>query len=146
MTIKEALDYLNSYKKIIERIKYLKRREENLQSQKYSIKSAQSGDVNVDGGAKNEVLINLLDKIDEIEEKINIQKTVALSQQWELDEKIAKIEYPYNILLRKYYCENNTWEQIAVYLSYSFRQTMYLRKEAIKLFAVENIAQNCTLQ
>lgn len=86
---------------------------------------------------KFDSLVELEDKIDELIDRLYAAKTEIL-------DVIDKLEDRREFLaLKVYYIDMKTWEEVCVELHYSWRQTMYIRKQAIK-HVDEIIALNCT--
>lgn len=86
---------------------------------------------------KFDSLIELEDKIDELIDRLYATKTEILGV---IDKLEDRREF---LALKVYYIDMKTWEEVCVELHYSWRQTMYIRKQAIK-HVDEIIALNCT--
>ena len=86
---------------------------------------------------KFDALVELEDKIDELIDRLYATKTEIL-------DVIDKLEDRREFLaLKVYYIDMKTWEEVCVELHYSWRQIMYIRKQAVK-HVDEIIALNCT--
>ena len=86
---------------------------------------------------KFDALVELEDRIDrKIDELYQVKNEIfdAIEQLQDSRERIA---------LRVYYIDMKSWEQVAVELNYSWRSTMYIRKQAISHIE-EIIALFCT--
>ena len=86
---------------------------------------------------KFDSLVELEDKIDELIDRLYATKTEILGA---IDKLEDRREF---LALKVYYIDMKTWEEVCVELHYSWRQTMYIRKQAIK-HVEEIIALNCT--
>ena len=86
---------------------------------------------------KFDSLVELEDKIDELIDRLYATKTEILGV---IDRLEDRREF---LALKVYYIDMKTWEEVCVELHYSWRQTMYIRKQAIK-HVDEIIAHNCT--
>lgn len=86
---------------------------------------------------KFDSLVELEDKIDELIDRLYATKTDILGV---IDKLEDRREF---LALKVYYIDMKTWEEVCVELHYSWRQTMYIRKQAIK-HVDEIIAYNCT--
>ena len=86
---------------------------------------------------KFDSLVELEDKIDELIDRLYATKTEILGV---IDKLEDRREF---LALKVYYIDMKTWEEVCVELHYSWRQTMYIRKQAIK-HVEEIIALNCT--
>ena len=86
---------------------------------------------------KFDSLVELEDKIDELIDRLYATKTEILGV---IDRLEDRREF---LALKVYYIDMKTWEEVCVELHYSWRQTMYIRKHAIK-HVDEIIAYNCT--
>ena len=82
---------------------------------------------------KFDSLVELEDKIGELIDRLYATKTEILGV---IDRLEDRREF---LALKVYYIDMKSWEQVAVELHYSWRQTMYIRKQAIN-----NIALICT--
>ncbi len=75
---------------------------------------------------KFDSLVELEDKIDELIDRLYATKTEILGV---IDRLEDRREF---LALKVYYIDMKTWEEVCVELHYSWRQTMYIRKQAIK--------------
>ena len=75
---------------------------------------------------KFDSLVELEDKIDELIDRLYATKTEILGV---IDRLEDRREF---LALNVYYIDMKTWEEVCVELHYSWRQTMYIRKQAIK--------------
>lgn len=75
---------------------------------------------------KFDSLVELEDKIDELIDRLYATKTEILGV---IDKLEDRREF---LALKVYYIDMKTWEEVCVELHYSWRQTMYIRKQAIK--------------
>lgn len=75
---------------------------------------------------KFDSLVELEDKIDELIDRLYATKTEILGV---IDRLEDRREF---LALKVYYIDMKTWEEVCVELRYSWRQTMYIRKQAIK--------------
>lgn len=84
------------------------------------------------------------DALVELEDKLDQKIDEMYQVKGEILEAIGKLEDSRErIALKVYYIDMKTWEEVCVELHYSWRQTMYIRKQAIK-HVDEIIAFNCT--
>ena len=86
---------------------------------------------------KFDALVELEYKLDERIDALCAVKTEILDTICQLEDSRERLA------LQLYYIDMKSWEQVAVELNYSWRQTMYIRKHAIK-HVDEIIALNCT--
>ena len=86
---------------------------------------------------KFDALVELEYKLDERIDALCAAKTEILDTIQQLTDSRERIA------LQLYYIDMKTWEEVCVELHYSWRQTMYIRKQAIK-HVDEIIAYNCT--
>ena len=77
---------------------------------------------------KFDTLLELEDKLDGMIDKLYQTKNEILDAIEKLEDSRERIA------LRVYYVDMKTWEEVAVALHYSWRQTMYIRKSALKNF------------
>lgn len=126
--------YLRGYIKENDRQRRLKKRRAELKSRLYTIKTSSAGDV-INGGIKNEAIINLIDKIQEIEQEMSLQEMKAVSKQWEIGQEVNKLDYPYCAILSKYYLERKTLEKIAVEMHISYRTVLRHKRNGLKKFS-----------
>lgn len=82
---------------------------------------------------KFDALVELEYKLDERIDELCAVKTEILDAIGKLEDRRERLA------LQLYYIDMKSWEQVAVELHYSWRQTMYIRKQAIN-----NIALICT--
>lgn len=82
---------------------------------------------------KFDALVELEYKLDERIDELCAVKTEILDAIGKLEDSRERLA------LQLYYIDMKSWEQVAVELHYSWRQTMYIRKQAIN-----NIALICT--
>lgn len=75
---------------------------------------------------KFDSLVELEDKIDELIDRLYATKTEILGV---IDKLEDRREF---LALKVYYIDMKTWEEVCVELHYSWRQTMYIRKQAIR--------------
>lgn len=75
---------------------------------------------------KFDALLELEDRLDAMIDKLYQTKNEILTAIDKLEDSRERIA------LRAYYIDMKTWEEVAVELHYSWRQTMYIRKEALK--------------
>ena len=101
MTYFEAEQYLRSYKKFIDLNKCLANRRQELKSRLYTLKAVDTERDTIQGGEKNTALYSLIDKIIEIEQEMKFKEAEAFSKQWEIEQEIDKLNYPYCAILRK---------------------------------------------
>ena len=86
---------------------------------------------------KFDALVELEYKLDERIDELCAVKTEILDAIGKLEDSRERLA------LQLYYIDMKSWEQVCVELHYSWRQTMYIRKQAIKnVDAI--IALNCT--
>lgn len=86
---------------------------------------------------KFDALVELEYKLDERIDALCAAKTEILDTICQLEDSRERLA------LQLYYIDMKTWEEVCVELHYSWRQTMYIRKQAIK-HVDEIIALNCT--
>ena len=86
---------------------------------------------------KFDALVELEYKLDERIDALCAAKTEILDTIQQLTDSRERLA------LQLYYIDMKTWEEVCVELHYSWRQTMYIRKQAIK-HVDEIIAYNCT--
>lgn len=80
------------------------------------------------------------DSLIELEYKLDERIDALCAVKAEILDAISKLEDSRERLaLQLYYIDMKTWEEVCVELHYSWRQTMYIRKQAIS-----HIALNCT--
>ena len=96
---------------------------------------------NYDGdGAQTTKDPHKFDALVELEYKLDERIGELCAVKTEILDAIGKLEDSRERLaLQLYYIDMKSWEQVAVELHYSWRQTMYIRKQAIN-----NIALICT--
>ena len=86
---------------------------------------------------KFDALVELEYKLDERIDELCAVKTEILDAIGKLEDSRERLA------LQLYYIDMKSWEQVCVELHYSWRQTMYIRKQAIR-HVDEIIALNCT--
>ena len=89
---------------------------------------------NYDGdGAQSTKDPHKYDALLELEDKLDAMIDKLYKVKLEIEELIEQLEDSRErIALRVYYIDMKTWEEVAVELKYSWRQTMYIRKSALK--------------
>ena len=75
---------------------------------------------------KFDALLELEDRLDAMIDKLYQTKNEILDAIDKLEDSRERIA------LRAYYIDMKTWEEVAVELKYSWRQTMYIRKSALQ--------------
>lgn len=75
---------------------------------------------------KFDALLELEDTLDDMIDKLYQTKNEILAVIDRLEDSRERIA------LKTYYIDMRTWEEVAVELHYSWRQTMYIRKSALK--------------
>ena len=100
---------------------------------------------NYDGdGAQSTKDPHKFDALVELEYKLDERIDALCAVKTEILDTICKLEDSRERLaLQLYYIDMKTWEEVCVELHYSWRQTMYIRKQAIR-HVDEIIALNCT--
>lgn len=75
---------------------------------------------------KFDALLELEDKLDDMIDKLYQTKNEILAVIDRLEDSRERIA------LKTYYIDMKTWEEVCVELHYSWRQTMYIKKRALK--------------
>lgn len=83
------------------------------------------------GGGNNDALDNLLDKKSKLERQY-WEKVTALTEEIEaIESAIERLEPRERTLIRLYYINGLTWEQVAVEMAYSWRQVHNIHGKAL---------------
>lgn len=84
------------------------------------------------GSGSNDALDNLLDKKSKLERQY-WEKVTALTEEIEaIESAIERLEPRERTLIRLYYINGLTWEQVAVEMSYSWRQVHNIHGKALE--------------
>jgi len=128
-------EYLNSYKKLCNKLKSL---EDQLQSLRETEESAKIPSISDMPKAHNQTdLSDVMVRIEEVYTKIVRLRAVCIKRKLEIEDRIA--DMPDGIeadILRKRYIEFKPWEQICIEIGYSSRQTHYLHSRALSNFNI----------
>ncbi len=127
----EAKQFLRQYQNILTDIR-------NLEAQKLELEGLAMGvTVSTDGervqsSGRKDRMAELAAKIADAEREIVEQRIRAFHKLQEIEKVIAKMENPdYRKILHMRYIENQTWEKIAVVLSYSYQWVCKLHGRAL---------------
>ena len=132
----DSYEYLSSYKNIDKEISSLYEEASRLRSLRLK-----AGGSIVDASSKtnneNNSLVNLTDKIIEVEKQINAKIGELLSLRSGVIMAIDSVNNPtYKLLLRYRYINGYTFERIAEKMNYSWRHIIRMHEEALLLVKV----------
>ena len=135
--IKLAKAELNSYYDLYCKTRNLKQDLAELRERMSSVRITKYDD-EPRGTAPNDSIEELFDKLHEIESKIEQNIWAMSDRQLQLVEKIHKLNGVYADILHKRYIERKKFEQIAVEVNYTWRQTQRNHKKALILYFDSN--------
>jgi len=126
-------EYLNSYKKLCNKLKSL---EEQLQSLREVEQSAKIQSISdMPKGSKQTDLSDVMVKIEVVYTKIIRLRAECLERKLEIESRIADMKNGIEAdILRKRYIEFRQWEQICIDVGYSWKQTHRLHSRALANF------------
>ncbi len=91
------------------------------------------------GGNQGDRLQLAVDRICELEERLNGKIDAAVKRRKEMEAAIATVEdRTLQLLLRYRYIDGMTWEQIAVKMNYDYRWTLRLHGRALTRLTIES--------
>lgn len=91
------------------------------------------------GGNQGDRLQLAVDRICELEERLNGKIDAAVKRRKEMEAAIATVEdRTLQLLLRYRYIDGMTWEQIAVKMNYDYRWTLRLHERALTRLTIES--------
>ena len=127
---KEELQQYSSIEKelriIEEKLKYLKEK-------KTSIKSMVISDMPKCTSNSNDAITDLLAEIEDVTILYTEKHLKLLKKLKEIEKELEKLENPLErIVLRMVYIERKNFEEIAKYISYSYRTVRRLHKDGVK--------------
>ena len=125
---------LKDYRKLYYKADRYARMIEELRTRLYSVKITDYQREHVDGGVPNAVQEALIDRLESVEKEYVETIKVLHSQMKEIENRVDSLPFPYNEVLMRYYCQMNTFEQIAVDLNYNYRWTRRLCKNGLKKY------------
>lgn len=91
------------------------------------------------GGNQGDRLQLAVDRICELEERLNGKIDAAVKRRKEIEAAIATVEdRTLQLLLQYRYIDGMTWEQIAVKMNYDYRWTLRLHGRALTRLTIES--------
>ena len=125
-------DDLKEYTSIKKELKQIQFKLKELEERKTSIKSMIISDMNVQTSHNNNSIEDLLIKIEECIEEYNKKEIKLYNKQLEIENCINSLEPTERIIARSRYIEGKTFEQIAVDLNYSWRNTIRIHGKILQ--------------
>lgn len=129
---------LKAYREIKKERDDIKRRREDLENIMYGPRSQRIDGMPRGGSGAGDVLEAQIDRKDEL-------LAMYLAKEEELDDAllvieqaIEKLEPTQRLLVRLYYIDGLTWEQVAVEIGYCWRQTHRIHSAALKRLGEED--------
>ncbi len=133
----EAKQFLEQYQNILTDIRNLEAQKLELENLAMSVTVSTDGE-RVQSSGRKDRMAELAVKIADAEREIVEQRTQAFYRLREIEEVIKGVKtHDYRKILHMRYIENQTWEKIAVALSYSYQWVCKLHGRA--LLEVEKI-------
>lgn len=130
-------EYLNSYKKLCEKIRSLEEQIEALRELEQSAKSPKLSDM-PKGSNTNKDLSDYIVKLEKLIKELSNTKLEKEERRLEIERRIGKMSDGIECdILRKRYIELKKWEQICVEIDYSWKQTHRLHSRALVNFRLE---------
>ena len=131
-------EYLNSYKKLCQKLKSLEEQLQSLREVEQSAKIQQLSDM--PHGSKQSDLSDYMVKLDVVFTKIIRTRDECIKRKLEIENCIADmVDGLESAILHKRYIELKTWAQICVEINYSWRQTHYLHSKALSNFKTKSL-------
>ncbi len=132
MTKDELKNWLRSYRQKRLEAQQIAQTIERLESEMYHPKTARLDKIPGassynSGGPTERLAIKHMDLVERYEEKM----ADLLEEQACIEETIDRLEETERMLMRYHYIEGMTWEEVAVAISYSWRQTHRLHARAL---------------
>lgn len=133
-----AKDYLKQYRAAISRVNAAQEHLTELRAMAERITPNYDGS---GGGnhAAGDRLGAAVARIVDAEEKVDAEIELLIATEQEIMQTIDRTDEPYRTLLFERYINGKTWEQIAVALNYSYRQTT--RMHGAALIAVKHVLE-----
>lgn len=125
-------DDLKEYTSIKRELKQIQFKLKELEERKTSIKSMVISDMNVQTSHNNNLIEDLLIKIEECIEEYNKKEIELYNKQLEIEKCINSLEPTERIIARSRYIEGKTFEQISVDLNYSWRHTIRIHGKILQ--------------
>ena len=129
-------EYLNSYKKLCNKIRSLEEQIESLREVEQSAKISKLSDM-PRGSNNQQDLSDYIVRLEKLIEELFKLKLEKDKRRLEIEECISKMEDGLECdILRKRYIELKKWEQICIEIDYSWRQTHRLHSDALRSFSL----------
>lgn len=124
----EAIKELKLYQKEKARLRYLEQKLSELRAQ---MEYPPHSDIHVDGGKSGGATELMLDKLLEIEQTYLAQLTYCYGVVNDIGAKIDALKFPHDYILRQYYLEDNSIDQISYQINYSYSSVKRHKEEAL---------------
>lgn len=129
MEKEEAIKELKLYQKERARARFLENKLAELRSQ---MEFPPHNDVHVDGGKSGGAIEFMLDKLAEVERTYLAQLSYCYGIVNDVGAKIDMLNFPHDFILRQYYLEKNTLEEICYTIKYSYASTKRHKERALE--------------
>lgn len=137
MTNQEKKKWLLEYRKLEQNIERDMEELQRLESRAEKITSMVSDMPK--GGNQGDRLQLAVDRICELEERLNGKIDAAVKRRKEMEAAITTVEdKTLQLLLQYRYIDGMTWEQIAVKMNYDYRWTLRLHGRALTRLTIES--------
>ena len=137
MTNKDKKKWLLEYRKLDQDIERDMEELQRLKSRAEKITSSVSGMPK--GGNQGDRLQLAVDRICELEERLNGKIDAAVKRRKEMEAAITTVEdKTLQLLLQYRYIDGMTWEQIAVKMNYDYRWILRLHGRALTRLTIES--------
>ena len=141
MERKEAYKELNGYIGAKAREEYLKRRQKELEDNLASLRVSSLNE-HVRGGSRDAVE-RLIDEIDKMKKELADQILQCERSRISIENKIDRVEFPMDVILRKRYLEGKALNIVRIEMSKEFKRTY--SDESVKHYLYRGVGQYCII-
>ena len=140
MTTKEVKEYLKQYRDAVRRATAAQDHLEELQSMATRVTPNYGGEGGGTHQSSDEKMMSSVFRIRDAEARVEAELELLIATEREVQHTIDAVkDNTLNTLLYERYVNGKTWEQIAVLLNYSWRQTV--RLHGVALAAVKDVIE-----
>ena len=124
-------DGLYSLRRKLSGLDQLKQTITNLETMRISPRAAAYGGSRVQSSPKGDIQPDNIQRIDSLLAYYNAELAAILDQVRDFEEAATALEGKPKEIMRAYFLEGKTWEQICVEQKLGYRRVMYIRNEAL---------------
>lgn len=122
---------LRTYRDLSRELRHIERKVESLEASLYSPKIPKMSGMPA-GGAGGNAMEDLAAKHLELLDHYKAKEAELAGEQLAIEQAIDALPYRERSLLRLYYIDGLTWEEVSVRMNYSWRQTHNIHSTALK--------------